>query len=517
MSEPALKAPMQIKTSSINAMGGGEEAVPDTTFRAFEMPSLPPGVIPTNKAKMALDAQAMPIMSWANSVMGGCFQGFLGYPYLAEQTQISEFRALSEARSGEMVRKWVKMTSSSAEDKTWKLKEIEQLWKKLRVREMFRRGDVYDGFFGHGLLYIDVGVKDQKEDASPLLEIPQKVTKGSFRGLKLIDPMVTSPYLYNSTDPTADDYYKPRQWWVMGRQVSATRLLRFASRPVPDMLKPAYNFGGMSLTQLALDCVQNWRKVRDSVTQMVESYSICGIKTNMGTVLQGGSADSLVKRAQLFNRTRSNRGLFMVDKDTEEFFNASIPLGSLDKLQAQAQEHMAAVGRIPLIVLLGITPSGLNASSEGEIRAFYDYISEQQNISFRDNLEKVFRISQLSLWGAVDPELGFEFEPLWQMDDEALSRIRKSDADAAVQYDAIGAIGPNDIRKKLANDPKSGYEGLDVHQAPPPVDPAITQKKAPLLASVQGLSAGPLAKTAGPKPGAKPAAPAAPASPNPEE
>jgi hypothetical protein len=55
---------------------------------------------------------------------------------------------------------------------------------------------------------------------------------------------------------------------------------------------------------------------------------------------------------------RSNAGTFALDKETEEFFNVSTPLGTLDALQAQSQEQMSSVSGIPLIILLGITPRG---------------------------------------------------------------------------------------------------------------------------------------------------------------
>jgi hypothetical protein len=58
------------------------------------------------------------------------------------------------------------------------------------------------------------------------------------------------------------------------------------------------------------------------------------------------------------------------------------PRWALSMLQAQAQEQMAAVSSIPLVKLLGIAPTGLNASSDGEIRVFYDYIHALQQSIF---------------------------------------------------------------------------------------------------------------------------------------
>ena len=56
----------------------------------------------------------------------------------------------------------------------------------------------------------------------------------------------------------------------------------------------------------------------------------------------------------------------------------SAPLGTLDALQAQSQEQLASVSGIPLVELLGITPAGLNASSEGELKAYYGRIHDDQ-------------------------------------------------------------------------------------------------------------------------------------------
>jgi hypothetical protein len=99
--------------------------------------------------------------------------------------------------------------------------------------------------FGHGQIFIKI--KGQESDEArklPLVIDPATIKKGSLLGFAVVEPLWTTPYAYNSNDPTAPDFYKPRAWFVLGKQTHADRLLSFISRPVPDMLKPAYNFGG---------------------------------------------------------------------------------------------------------------------------------------------------------------------------------------------------------------------------------------------------------------------------------
>lgn len=487
---------------------------PPPAFDEWRAPTLPPGVIPSGR-KRALDAAMSPAFSYLNELgygLGYGASGFVGYPYLAQLMQIPEFRNLSEAPAGEMVKKWGRFQSASKKpDAAARIKVLERHFRRLKAREKFREAAVYDGSMGHGILYLDMGLDpNDPEQAKPLTETRAKLKGQRIRALRVIDPTVSSPNVYNSVNPLADDYYVPKQWYLLGKQVHTTRLLHFVGRPLPIYLKPAYNFGGMSMSQLAMDTVRNWREVRDSITRLIKAFSTSGLATDMKKILNGGSGEDERQRAAMFTDARDNMGVLMIDKATEEFFQFNIPLGALDKLQAQAQEHMAAPARIPLIILLGITPTGLNATAEPEIRAYYDYIAECQNITFRPNIEKLMRIIQLCEFGDVDEDITFEFEPLWQMDDAALARMRKDDSDAAASYVAMGAVSPKQVSQKLIADPASGYNAPDTGaQAESLLEPDPDETEA-------DPDAAPTRKPAATAQSAAPAKPAQPARPAPK-
>ena len=116
--------------------------------------------------------------------------------------------------------------------------------------------------------------------------------------------------------------------------------------------------------------------------------------------------------------------------------------------------------------LLGITPSGLNASSDGEIRVFYDSIRAAQEQMFQDPLQKVIDILQLHLFGDIDPNVGFVFNPLWQLDEAAQSSVRKTDADTDAVYVELGVLAPEEVRTRLADSEDSPYAGLDPDDMP---------------------------------------------------
>jgi len=478
-------APKQSQDSRPNygramAMTAGN---PTALLRAFSLPQPAPGVLPQGNAGMAMDEAVTGAYSWAmaqaqqQSALFSAVGGFVGYGYLSELAQLPEYRLIAEKIAMSMTRNWIKIQSTGDdkqdEGKAEKLQKLEDAMKLYRVQDLFREAAEHDGFFGLSHIYIDTGAsRDTDLLKAPLIVSKETIPKGGLRELKIVEPIWTYPNQYNSTNPLVPEYYRPQSWFVMGNVVHASRLLTFVGRKVPDILKPAYNFGGLSLTQMAMPYVNNWIRTRTSVGDLVHNFSVMNLASNLSTMLTENEGDGLIQRVQLFNQTRDNRGLMLTDKETEELTNVSVPLSTLDKLQAQAQEQIASISSIPLVVLLGTTPAGLNASSEGEIRAFYDWISACQERLFADPLKRVMDIIQLSEFGEIDEDITFRFEPLWQLDDAARAVVRKSDADTAAVYITAGVIDPSEERERLATEEDSLYPSLDLNKEiePPGLD-----------------------------------------------
>lgn len=436
----------------------------------------PKGVIPEaiRSAVLAMDSTPYGEINdaYAMGYAWGNMDSFPGYPYLSMMAQKPEYRKMVGIIAEEMTRKWIKLKTVGDDDKSERIKQLYDALDRFHVRDKFREAAEHDGYFGGGQIYIDVlspknvsAWTDDNELQSKLFISEKKIPKGSLKGFQVIEPVWTYPGVYNAQNPLSPDFYKPTEWFVMGKTVHASRMIDFVSRQVPDLLKASYNFRGLSLIQIAEPYVNNWLRTRDSVSDMIHSFSIPVIGTDMSQVLQGGGAENLLMRLMMFTQCRDNRGAFAKDNNKEqpetvEFVNA--PLSGLDMLQAQAQEQMASVSSIPLVKLLGITPNGLNASSDGEIRVFYDYIHSLQQSIFKTPLKRVLDVIQLSEFGDIDPDIYFEFEPLYEMSAKEKAEIRKIDADADAVYITAGALSANEVREKIADDPDSPYHSLDL-------------------------------------------------------
>jgi phage-related protein (TIGR01555 family) len=473
----------QSRAFELLAKSRGRKAATTIALDPFKPYKPMPGVVPQSRTQkdgfpIAMD-EVIRVSEWAaaNLITGQFSQGstFIGYPLLSQLAQLAEYRKITETIATHMTRKFIKLQSKHDEDdKSEQLKMLGDAIENFKVRDIFRQAAITNGFFGRAHLYLDNGQTDPEELKLSIGNGRNAMSKAKARGkaaiqrLRIVEPMWTYPASYNSSDPLTENWYNPETWFVQGKELHNTRLIPMVGYEVPDMLKPAYSFGGLSMSQMAMPYIDNWLRTRQSVADTLWSFSVNGFKTDLSAMMAPGAQFDLFDRAELFNNLRNNRGLMMLNKDTEEYFQFNTPLGTMDMLQAQSQEQMASVSNIPLVFLLGISPHGLNASSEGEIRAFYDFIHAYQMKFFTEPLTRVIDFIQLALFGKVDPDITFIFEPLWSLDEKGSAEVRKLEAETDDLHINAGVISPLEARKRVANDPEELYDGLDVDDLPEP-------------------------------------------------
>jgi uncharacterized protein len=483
-----------------------ERTAANNPFRIYAHPD---PAMPPKERQMAMDNALVSQMDWASKawLAGDIFSGvaaeglmFLGYPYLSELAQRPEYRTISEIIADDATRKWIdfevvggkkaKKARDAGEEpdpddleddrkengKDEKVKAIQDELVRLEAQDRFYCLCRNDGFFGRSHLYMNFGEDldgDPKELAIPIGDGRSEMSRAKADGKKLqklqvVEPVWTYPQQYNAVNPLLDTWYSPQQWYVMGKEIHRSRLLTVIGRPVPDMLKPAYSFGGLSLSQIAKPYVDNWLRTRTSVGELIHAFSVMVLSTDLQTILQPGNATNLLARVALFNALRDNQGAFVINKTTEDFKNVSASLSTLDTLQAQSQEHICSVSRIPLVKYTGISPQGLNASSEGEIMVYDDTIAAYQNRVIRPDLTTVVNFVQTCLFKEVDPEITLVFQKLREMTEEETAELQKKKAERDEVYVNMGAIDAGEVRRVIVNDPDLPFSGLDPDDVPEP-------------------------------------------------
>lgn len=391
---------------------------------------------------------------------------FLGYALLSSIAQDPLIRAGIETIADDMTRKFIELTSKGDEDLSKKIAVLESDLQNFRIKSLFNRALSLTGYMGGCLVYIDMGELDDEEKRTPLYLDSTTFKRGSLRGFKIIEPINVYPGVYNSSDPTADNYFNPETWFVLGKEYHKSRFLYFAQNEVPLLLKPLYNFFGISLSQQVLEYVQNFTENRRSAQRLLNKFSLTIWKTDMSAFLSGGDCNSLTQRVKYFNAQRNNDGTALIDKELEDMVQINTPLSGVTDIVSMSLDLAPVILGISKDKYFGDLPKGLNASSEGTNRIYYDKIqSLNEKISY-DNVEKVIKILQLNHFGEIDDNISFQFAPLWEMDERERAEINKIHADTAAVYVDRGCLSQEEVRGALADNPDSGYSNIDVDDVP---------------------------------------------------
>lgn len=415
---------------------------------------------------------------------------FVGYGMLQAMSQNGLLRACIETISDDMTRAWIKfernidgpdanndgeITPEEKEELKQKEQESDTLiaemtrtMEKYRLREKFHEARDLVGYEGGAMIFIDTGaVGEELKTPLTVKNYCDELKMGDLKGFVVIDPVNIFPGLYNASDPLKPDYFIPQTWWILGQEVHESRLIRLVDNEVPVLLRPSYNFMGIPQAQILWDYILHFQQCRHASADLITKHSTTVFKTAMGDILfSAEGAQKLDTRIQYFKQNRDNLNIVAIDKESEDLVNVDAPVTGVDMICKQALEYLAAINRTPAVKLLGISPSGFNATGESDLRNYYDHIRSQQEKVFRAGLQKCLDVLQLNLNGKIDPTLKFEFAPLSEEDKNSLVQYQKTKADIIGSLLDHQIISGEEARKALNDDPNSGFSGLDADEVP---------------------------------------------------
>lgn len=393
---------------------------------------------------------------------------FMGYAALSSLTQNGLIRACIETLADDMTREWIEIDAvdqnGDGEDTDEKKKLLDAMI-DYRVRDICHAAAEFDGYFGGCLIFIDTGVSDDQL-LTPLDVSEKSAELKDFKRFTLIEPINIFPGTYESTDPLSKMYYKPQTWWVLGKKVHSSRLIRVCGNEVPVILKPTYNFLGLPQAQILYDYVIHFQDARQAEARLLEKFSLTVLKTDMQDILTNpGATSSLDPRLQYMAAYRSNDGVLAIDKDMEDIINIVTPMTGVTDIVRQQLEFVVMINRTNVVKTLGLSPSGFN-TGDADIKNNNDHISSQQEKVLRGPIQKMLDVLQIVVLGSYDKSVQFKFVGLNEEDDAAIAVTQKTKADTDSVLIQEGVISPAESRKRLSEDPHSGFAGIDVDDLP---------------------------------------------------
>lgn len=382
---------------------------------------------------------------------------FVGYGVLQQIAQQGLIRACIQTVSDDLSRKWIKINGC---DDPHKLEIIENELKKLHIKDLFHKAVTTTGYMGGAFIFIDTGEDDLTLPLA-INDLSAELKEGSKVKFVVVDPVNVSPIEYNCINPLRDDYMKPRMWQVLGKRVHASRLLPFVENQPPMLLKPNYNFLGIPQAQILWDYVMHFNQTRASTARLLEKISLLVVQTDMDAVLSDEHGIELFDaKMEFLERYRNNDSVFVCDKESEGVMNVQTTIAGCTDVVRQSLELIACINRTPAVKLLGISPSGFNATGESDLKNYYDYVASKQEL-YREQIQTIINVIQLVEFGNIDPAITFKFEPLNEENKASQAMTAQTKIGALTQLVDRQAMSAEELRTAVREDEDLGLSFLD--------------------------------------------------------
>lgn len=310
--------------------------------------------------------------------------------------------------------------------------------------------------FGGSLLYYDFNDSDTSKEVFFNYRAFSSEEGRKIKGFKAVEAWNIAPYEVDTANPLSYNYMKPLKWYVSGGAVlhssRADNIVFFDS---PDILKPLFNFLGVSLCQFMKDYVKNADTIRQSLSDIFLRFRSVILKTQ----LVKNNEQQAIIRTKALAKTSNNLGVLLITEN-EEVSNLITPLSGLDRIQAQAFENMVISSRLPATKLLGISPSGFNSTGEFELSNYYDEISGYQNNIIYPIVIKAINAVAWSL--GYDLKLDYVFNQLKRPTELEEANIRNINVDFANKAVEGGLLTQEQGFEWLKNDEVNKINNFDL-------------------------------------------------------
>lgn len=385
---------------------------------------------------------------------------FRGFGYLALLVQIPYILNACDKYANELMRKGFKFVSIDPNDDKLELIELlNEKWKKFNCNDILLTASLKTLQLGGCQIYPKI--KDDEKLLNKKLIINESTIKpGSLEYFTVIEPIWCVATEINYTKPLEKDYYCPTMYNIMGNSIHASRLISVIFSELPQQIKPLYQFYGKSLTAKMLDSVTKVTEVADDIAEIIKRYNLTVLGVSLNSANE--NPNKLINRIKNFINCKTNWGVFVHDSKEEKIEQIQMSLVGLDDLLSRFEEMMCIAPQIPATKMLGISPKGFSTNDESGENNFYDNIDSLRIIKLKPIIEQMMHLIMLNEGIEIDHNIAIEFGKLKESTPLEQAQINEINSRRDTNYDTTGILSSEEIRQKLAMDPESGYNSLEI-------------------------------------------------------
>lgn len=373
-------------------------------------------------------------------------------------------------------------------------KIIKKYNKKFKINDNLEEFVTMGRCFGIRIALFDVASTDDKYYEKPFN--PDGIEEGAYRGISQIDPYWCAPVMVgeDALNPASKHFYEPTYWMIAGKKYHRSHLVIFLNSKMPDILKPMYSYGSVSVPQMIYEQVYSAERLADEAPALAMSKRTGVLGIDAEEFLS--SPEEAMQRISKFAYYSDNFQTRVIDKESESFDQKDASLTDLDSLTTQGFQLVAAALLIPITKLLGTPPKGFNATGEEEAGNYRKLLKGIQASHMTELIERHTMLTIASYVTPVtgeSPEIEVVFSPLDSPKDAELATTNQTKVNTLGAAVNAGFISAEEARGVLVKDKTSGLHGLgealpdDLIQ--PESDESMAQYVAGLLEDGDGSQA----------------------------
>lgn len=303
----------------------------------------------------------------------------------------------------------------------------------LGLQAKFIEARVWGRVFGGGALIL--GADDgATAEAGTLKEPLNENGISRFDHINVIDRRYMHPLSYYD-DPTDPKFGKAKTFIITPQATSSLQAARSLASAVEIHETRLVVFGGTRTTIHTRQTNGGWdTSVLQRMNTVLEQFGVSWQAlthilqdASQGVFKMRGLLDALaseetalvMKRLDMMDMARSNVRAVVLDAEGEEFARQNYTWSGIDKVFEMLMLRISAAARMPVTVLMGQSPAGMDATGESDIRWFYDTIRSSQTNDVKPALEHILRLIMLTkngpTRGQVPDSWSVTFPSLWQM------------------------------------------------------------------------------------------------------
>ncbi len=359
---------------------------------------------------------------------------FYSMPMLSDEELLNAYRGawlprkIVDIPAFDSVRAW-----RDWQAKKQQIELIEAEEKRLNVKGKILEAKIKARLWGGAAVVIGTGDQNLTEP----LDV-DRVGKGGLKYLTVISRRnLTAGEI--DRDPASEWYGKPKVYQIKstdGVQVDIhpSRLVVFngAAQPDEEIVTTTYAGWGDSVLLSVVDAIKQADGTAANIASLVfeAKVNVIRIPDFMQNVGDERYRAKILERYTLAATAKGINGDLLLDKE-EEFEQKTASFATLPDVLMSFMQLVSGAADIPATRLLGQSPAGMNATGESDLRNYYDRLQAMQSVEMTPAMGRLDECIIRSALGSRDPDIYYEWAPLWGMSEKEKADVFKTKADAA--------------------------------------------------------------------------------------